>query len=201
MLLNCIASLCLIVLFFSMQVIGQYEQWQGITAVLASGDKEDEEWKSNHLKVRRRGGRRRRRGGDAGRGGGRRGRPPRSDRGGTLHLHYAWYLFFNMLLNCFPLPIAGGRGRGRGRGRGTVLLSDIPSASGDVASWTAFSESPDEEIDSRDLEAESRDEEMVTASGPSSASTKKAKVRGETEVPKEEPAPEARTLIEPTRTE
>src|ERR1041385_3726299 len=61
MLLNCIASLCLIVLFFSMQVIGQYEQWQGITAVLASGDKEDEEWKSNHLKVWRRGGRRRRR--------------------------------------------------------------------------------------------------------------------------------------------
>src|ERR1041385_9030758 len=140
---------------------------------------------------------RRRRGGDAGRGGGRGGHPPRSDRGGTLHLHYAWYLFFNMLLNCLPFPIAGGRGRGRG----TVLLSDIPSASGDVASQTTFSESPDEEIDSRDLEAESRDEEMVTASGPSSASTKKAKVRGETEVPKEEPAPEAQTLIEPTRTE
>src|ERR1041385_8301421 len=140
-------------------------------------------------------------GGDAGRGGGRGGRPPRSDRGGTLHLHYAWYLFFNMLLNCLPFLIAGGRERGRGRGRGTVLLSDIPSASGNVASQTAFSESPDEEIDSRDLEAESRDEEMVTASGPSSASTKKAKVRGETEVPKEEPAPEARTLIEPTRTE
>src|ERR1041385_2810833 len=61
MLLNCIASLCLIVLFFSMQMIGQYEQWQGITVVLASGDKEDEEWKRSHLKVRRRGGRRRRR--------------------------------------------------------------------------------------------------------------------------------------------
>src|ERR1041385_8504014 len=135
-------------------------------------------------------------GGDAGRGGGRGGRLPRSDRGGTLHLHYAWYLFFNMLLNCLPFSITGGRGRGRGRGRGTVLLSDILSTSGDVASQTAFSESPDEEIDSRDLEAESRDEEMVTASGPSSASTKKAKVRGETEVPKEEPAPEARTLIE-----
>src|SRR3954467_12617547 len=134
-------------------------------------------------------------GGDAGRGGGRGGRPPRSDRGGTLHLHYAWYLFSNMLLNCLSFPIAGGRGRGRGRGRGTVLLSDIPSASGDVASQTAFSESSDEEIDSRDLEAESRDEEMVTAS------TKKAKVRGNTEIPKEEPASEARTLIEPTRTE
>src|SRR3954466_7963476 len=114
-----------------------------------------------------------------------------------FHSSYAWYLFFNMLLNCLPYPIVGVRGRGRG----TILLSDIPSASGDVASQTAFSESPDEEIDSRDLEAESRDEEMVTASGPSSASTKKAKVRGETEVPKEEPAPEARTLIEPTRTE
>jgi hypothetical protein len=44
-----------------MQVIGQYEQWQGITSVLASGVKEDEEWKSNHLTVRCRGGRRRRR--------------------------------------------------------------------------------------------------------------------------------------------
>src|ERR1044071_261980 len=61
MLLNCIASLCLIDFFFSMQVIGQYEQWQGITSVLASGVKEDEEWKSNHLTVRCRGGRRRRR--------------------------------------------------------------------------------------------------------------------------------------------
>src|SRR3954470_10517742 len=62
MLLNCIASLCLIVFFFSMQVIGQYEQWQGITSVLASWVKEDEEWKNNQLTVRRRGGRRRRRG-------------------------------------------------------------------------------------------------------------------------------------------
>src|ERR1041384_4872372 len=44
-----------------MQVIGQYEQLQGITSVLASGVKEDEEWKSNHLTVRYRGGRRRRR--------------------------------------------------------------------------------------------------------------------------------------------
>ena len=109
-----------------------------------------------------------------------------------------------MLLNCLPFPIAGGRGRGRGRGRATVLLSEIPSASGDVASQTAFSESRDEEMNSRDLEVDSRDEEMMTAeqeSGPSSASTKKPKVRGETEVPKEEPAPEARILIEPTRTE
>src|SRR4051812_19229824 len=31
-----------------MKVIGQYEQWQGINAVLASGDKEDEECKRNH---------------------------------------------------------------------------------------------------------------------------------------------------------
>ena len=81
--------------------------------------------------------------------------------------------------------------------RATVLLSEIPSASGDVASQTAFSESRDEEMDSRDLEVDSREQE----SGPSSASTKKPKVRGETEVPKEEPAPEARILIEPTRTE
>ena len=102
-----------------------------------------------------------------------------------------------MLLNCLPFPIAGARGRGRGRGRATVLLSEIPSASGDVASQTAFSESRDEEMDSRDLEVDSREQE----SGPSSASTKKPKVRGETEVPKEEPAPEARILIEPTRTE
>src|SRR3954468_11569568 len=60
-------------------------------------------------------------GGDAGRGRG--GRPPRSDRGGTLHLPlFLCLLFiFNMLLNCLPYPIAGVRGRGRGRGRGTVL--------------------------------------------------------------------------------
>ena len=104
-----------------------------------------------------------------------------------------------MLLNCLPFPIAG-RARGRGRGRATILLSDLPSASGDVASQTAFSESRGEEMDSRDWEVDSRDEEMMTAeqeSGPSSASTKKTKVRGETEVPKEEPADEARTLIEP----
>src|SRR3954471_20649393 len=99
MLLNCIASLCLIVFFFSMQVIGQYEQWQGIIAVLALGDKEDEEWKSNNLKVRRRGGRRRRRS---------RGTSPevRTRRyiASALCLHYAWYIFFNMLLNCLPFP-------------------------------------------------------------------------------------------------
>ena len=65
-----------------------------------------------------------------------------------FHSCYAWYLFFNMLLNCLPYPIAGVRGRGRGRGRGTVLLSDIPSASGDVASQSAFSESGDEEMES-----------------------------------------------------
>src|ERR1041385_621856 len=96
-----------------------------------------------------------------------------------FHSSYAWYLFFNMLLNCLPYPIAGVRGRGRGRVRGTVLLSDIPSAFGNVASQSAFSESGDEEMESRgDEEMESRgDEEMVTAeSGPSSTSTKKAKV-------------------------
>src|SRR3954470_17594794 len=87
-----------------------------------------------------------------------------------FHSSYAWYLFFNMLLNCLPFPIAGGRGRGQG----TILLSEIPSASGDVASQSAFSESRDEEMESRGLEVESRDKEMVTAeSGPSSASTKK----------------------------
>jgi len=94
-----------------------------------------------------------------------------------------------MLLNCLPFPIAGGRGRGRA----TVLLSEIPSASGDVASQTAFSESRDAEMDSRDLEVGSREQE----SGPSRASMKKPRLRGETEVPKEEPADEARTLIEP----
>ena len=67
------------------------------------------------------------------------------------------------------------------------------------------------EVDSRDLDVDSRYEEGVSRaeetttgeqeSGPSSASTKKPKVRGETEVPKEEPAPEYRILIEPTRTE
>jgi hypothetical protein len=120
-----------------------------------------------------------------------------------FHSSYAWYLFFNMLLNCLPYPIAGVRGRGRGRGRGTVLLSDIPSASGDVASQSAFSESGDEEMESRGFDVESRgDEEMVTAeSGPSSTSTKKAKVRGETEVPKVEPAPEDRILISPASDE
>src|ERR1041385_4556891 len=113
-----------------------------------------------------------------------------------FHSSYAWYLFFNMLLNCLPYPIAGVRGRGRGRVRGTVLLSDIPSASGDVASQSAFSESGDEEMESRG------DEEMVTAeSGPSSTSTKKAKVRGETEVPQVEPAPEDRILISPASQE
>ena len=110
-----------------------------------------------------------------------------------------------MLLNCLPFPIAGGRGRGRA----TVLLSDVPSASGDVASQTAYSESSEAqvEVDSRDLDVDSRDEEGVSRaeetmtgeqeSGPSRASTKKPRLRGETEVPKEEPADEARTLIEP----
>src|SRR4051812_43906458 len=37
------------------------EQWQGITSVLASVIKEDEEWNNNQVTVRRRGGRRRRR--------------------------------------------------------------------------------------------------------------------------------------------
>jgi hypothetical protein len=65
-----------------------------------------------------------------------------------------------------------------------------------VASQSAFSESGDEEMESRG------DEEMVTAeSGPSSTSTKKAKVRGETEVPKVEPAPEDRILISPASDE
>ena len=111
-----------------------------------------------------------------------------------------------MLLNCLPFPIAGGRGRGRGRGRAAVLLSDIPSASGDVASQTAYSESSeaqvevDLDVDSRDEEGVSRAEETMTGeqeSGPSRASMKKPRLRGETEVPKEEPADEARTLIEP----
>src|SRR3954469_6068171 len=88
-----------------------------------------------------------------------------------FHSSYAWYLFFNMRLNCLPFPIAGVRGRGRGRGRGTVLLSEIPSASGDVASQFAFAEARDEEMESRGLDVDSRDEEMVTAeSGPSSTS-------------------------------
>jgi hypothetical protein len=65
-----------------------------------------------------------------------------------------------------------------------------------VASQSAFSESGDEEMESRG------DEEMVTAeSGPSSTSTKKAKVRGETEVPQVEPAPEDRILISPASQE
>src|SRR3954466_1104283 len=115
-----------------------------------------------------------------------------------LHSSYAWYLFFNMRLNCLPFPIAGGRGRGRG----TVLLSDIPSASGDVASQSAFSESGDEEMESRGLDVDSRDEVMVTAeSGKTSTSTKKAKVRAEKEVPKVEPAPEDRILISPASQE
>src|SRR4051812_43353608 len=119
-----------------------------------------------------------------------------------FHSSYAWYLFFNMLLNCLSFPIAGVRGRGRGRGRGTVLLSDIPSASGDVASQSAFSESGDEEMESQGLDVDSRDVVMVTAeSGPSSTSTKKAKVRGETEVPKVEPPPEDRILISPASDE
>jgi len=72
-----------------------------------------------------------------------------------------------------------------------------------VASQSAFSESGDEEMESRGFDVESRgDEEMVTAeSGPSSTSTKKAKVRGETEVPKVEPAPEDRILISPASEE
>src|SRR4051812_15861165 len=70
-------------------------------------------------------------GGDAGRERGGGGRPPRSDRGGRG---------------------GGGGGGGRGRGRGTVLLSEIPSASGDVASQSAFSESRDEEMESRGLD-------------------------------------------------
>jgi hypothetical protein len=71
-----------------------------------------------------------------------------------------------------------------------------------VASQSAFSESGDEEMESRGFDVDSRDEEMVTAeSGPSSTSTKKAKVRGETEVPKVEPAPEDRILISPASDE
>src|SRR4051812_22901271 len=74
-------------------------------------------------------------GGEAGRGRG--GGVPRGQTEEVhciFHSSYAWSLFFNMCLNCFPFPIAGVRGRGRGRGRDTILLSDIPSASGDVAS-------------------------------------------------------------------
>jgi hypothetical protein len=72
-----------------------------------------------------------------------------------------------------------------------------------VASQSAFSESGDEEMESRGFDVESRgDEEMVTAeSGPSSTSTKKTKVRGETEVPQVEPAPEDRILISPASQE
>ena len=58
----------------------------------------------------------------------------------------------------------------------------------------------DLDVDCRDEEGVSRAEETMTGeqeSGPSRASTKKAKLRGETKVPKEEPADEARTLIEP----
>jgi hypothetical protein len=72
-----------------------------------------------------------------------------------------------------------------------------------VASQTAYSESSEaqEEVD---LEVDSRAEETMTGeqeSGPSRASTKKARLRGETEVPKDEPAAEARTLIEPSGVE
>src|ERR1041384_6500574 len=65
-----------------------------------------------------------------------------------------------------------GRGRGGGgrpprsdrggRGRGTVLLSEIPSASGNVASQSAFSESRDEEMEARGLDVGARAEERGT---------------------------------------
>src|SRR3954464_13573745 len=74
-----------------------------------------------------------------------------------FHSSYAWYLFFNMCLNCLPFLIA----EVRGRGRGTVLLSDIPSASGDMASQSAFSESGDEEMVSRGFDVDSTDQHMV----------------------------------------
>ena len=38
---------------------------------------------------------------DAGRGGGVGGRPPRSDRGGTLHLHYAFIMLGIYFSTCF----------------------------------------------------------------------------------------------------
>ena len=87
----------------------------------------------------------------------------------------------------------GGRGAGGGRGRGApLLLCDIPSASGDVASQSARSESRDEETE---REVESRDEGTTTQLGP-----KKLRVRGEASVPEErkEPSTEAeKALIRP----
>src|ERR1041385_5751979 len=58
---------------------------------------------------------------------------PRRYIASSLCLHYVWYLFFNMLLNCLPFPIVRGQVRGRGQGRAIVLLSEIPSASSEVA--------------------------------------------------------------------
>jgi hypothetical protein len=82
-----------------------------------------------------------------------------------------------------------------------------------VASQSAFSQSSqeyvresvhllDHEVESRDEEGVSRDFDGEQEPGPSgSATQKKRRFRGETDVPKEEPAPADRPVISPSGNE
>lgn len=96
----------------------------------------------------------------------------------------------------------GGRGRGGGGGRGRggggapfFLEEEIPSASGDVASQSARSESPDAEVEMEGT----MDEETERAMAP-----KKMRTRGEARVPDVAAEPtteEGKALLKPGKKE